>query len=89
MLIIAKESHTNLIVWVYDGGSYTQVAKLTEEDCNICLWQNIALTQVKPNTKCNNRPTLYHNHIVKTTNERPREKLNFSTPKREFFKHVL
>ncbi len=27
-----KESYTNLITWVYDGGSYTPVAKLTEED---------------------------------------------------------
>ena len=27
--------------------------------------------------------------IQKKLNERPREKLNFSTPKREFFKHVL
>ena len=32
MLIIAKESYTNLVTWVYDGGSYTPVAKLTEED---------------------------------------------------------
>ena len=32
MLIIAKESYTNLITWVYDGDSYTPVAKLTEED---------------------------------------------------------
>lgn len=28
-----QEPHTNLIIWVYDGGSYTPVAKLTEEDC--------------------------------------------------------
>ena len=27
-----QEPHTNLITWVYDGGSYTPVAKLTEED---------------------------------------------------------
>lgn len=27
-----QELHTNLITWVYDGGSYTPVAKLTEED---------------------------------------------------------
>ncbi len=27
--------------------------------------------------------------IQKKLNERPREKLNFSTPKCEFFKHVL
>ena len=27
--------------------------------------------------------------IQKKLNERPREKLKFSTPKREFFKHVL
>ena len=27
-----KESYTNLITWVYDGGSYTPVAKLTEDD---------------------------------------------------------
>ena len=27
-----KEPYTNLITWVYDGGSYTPVAKLTEED---------------------------------------------------------
>ncbi|MBS5613488.1 MAG: hypothetical protein KHX29_05385 [Prevotella buccalis] len=26
------EPYTNLITWVYDGGSYTPVAKLTEED---------------------------------------------------------
>ena len=26
------EPYTNLITWVYDGGSYTSVAKLTEED---------------------------------------------------------
>lgn len=26
---------------------------------------------------------------IKNMSERPREKLNFSTPKREFFKHVL
>ena len=24
--------YTNLITWVYDGGSYTPVAKLTEDD---------------------------------------------------------
>ena len=27
-----EELHTNLITWVYDGSSYTPVAKLTEED---------------------------------------------------------
>jgi len=27
-----QEPYTNLITWVYDGGSYTPVAKLTEED---------------------------------------------------------
>ena len=27
-----KEPYTNLITWVYDGGSYTPVAKLTEDD---------------------------------------------------------
>lgn len=27
-----EEAHTNLITWVYDGSSYTPVAKLTEED---------------------------------------------------------
>ena len=27
-----QELHTNLITWVYDGGSYTPVAKLTEDD---------------------------------------------------------
>ena len=27
------EPYTNLITWVYDGGSYTPVAKLTEEGC--------------------------------------------------------
>ena len=26
------EPYTNLITWVYDGGSYTPVAKLTEDD---------------------------------------------------------
>lgn len=26
------EPYSNLITWVYDGGSYTPVAKLTEED---------------------------------------------------------
>ena len=28
-----QEPYTNLITWVYDGGSYTPVAKLTEEGC--------------------------------------------------------
>ena len=27
-----QEPYTNLITWVYDGGSYTPVAKLTEDD---------------------------------------------------------
>ena len=27
-----QEPYTNLMTWVYDGGSYTPVAKLTEED---------------------------------------------------------
>lgn len=27
-----EELHTNLVTWVYDGSSYTPVAKLTEED---------------------------------------------------------
>lgn len=27
-----SEPYTNLITWVYDGGSYTPVAKLTKED---------------------------------------------------------
>ena len=27
-----SEPYTNLITWVYDGGSYTPVAKLTEKD---------------------------------------------------------
>ncbi|KXB37929.1 hypothetical protein HMPREF1869_00227 [Bacteroidales bacterium KA00251] len=51
-------------IWVYDGGSYTPVAKLTEEGSYTCLWQNIALTQVKANIKCNNIPTLYYDYIV-------------------------